>query len=284
MGMPQVLATCGGDGCPVCRAPVRPRIHLGAYTLFACETCSCWCSDAGARNVPTGFDPADYFDNDGADRARWRSLLSNVAEQGEMPRKILDVGCGTGAFLEEAAHQVPSAELTGIELDPERAAFARRRNPEAHVRQGDALRVLSQMDGRFDLITLWDVFEHVCDPRALLQALATRLREGGTIFIQTIHEYSLVPTLGRLSYRLTGGRLRTAARRTHEAHHLVFFSRAGLGLLADAANLSITRRWYDRLARARMDGHPVVTAATAALLTAENAMGNGLFINLVLQS
>ena len=66
--------------------------------------------------------------------------------------------------------------------------------------------------------------------------------------IQTTHEQSLVPWLGRLSYRLSGGRLRFAVRRTHDAHHLVFFSRKGLGRMADAAGLRIDELWYDRLA------------------------------------
>jgi hypothetical protein len=32
-----------------------------------------------------------------------------------------------------------------------------------------------------------------------------------------------------------------------------------------------------------MDGHPLVTAATSLLLAAENALGNGLFVNLLLE-
>jgi len=90
--------------------------------------------------------------------------------------------------------------------------------------------------------------------------------------------------LGRMSYALSGGRLRYPIRRTHEPHHLVFFTEEGLEIAAERANLRIQDRWFDRLLRGRMDGHPVVTAVTALLLRLENAVGNGLFVNLILEA
>ena len=80
-----------------------------------------------------------------------------------------------------------------------------------------------------------------------------------------------------------GRRLVYPIRRTHEAHHLVFFSKRGLESAARGAGLRIRELWFDRLLRGRMDGHPVVTAATSALLRMENALGNGLFVNLILE-
>jgi hypothetical protein len=112
--------------------------------------------------------------------------------------------------------------------------------------------------------------------------LRERLAPGGAIYVQTIHEASLLPTLGRLAYRLSGGRVSHPARRTHEAHHLVFFTRASLEVAAARAGLRLRALWFDRLARRRMDGSPLVTAAAAGLLALENALGNGLFVNLLL--
>ena len=116
----------------------------------------------------------------------------------------------------------------------------------------------------------------------MLRALAARLAPGGALFVQTIHEDSLVPRVGRALYSASGGRVRGPARRTHEPHHLVFFSRAGLRHLAGQASLAIREQWFDRLARDRMDGSAALTAATALVLALENACGNGLFINVLL--
>jgi len=194
------------------------------------------------------------------------------------------VGCGTGAFLAYLNGRVGAdSRLEGIELEPERAAESRRRNPDLKVHEGDARSALSEVTRPLDLVTLWDVFEHVSDPRTLLADLAESLSESGVIYLQTINEHSLMPALGRLAYRFSGGLLRYPARRTHEAHHLVFFTRKGLESMAAEAGLRVREVWFDRLARSRMDGNGLVTGMTSALLAFENGLGNGLFINLILE-
>jgi SAM-dependent methyltransferase len=234
------------------------------------------------RGAQTSFSPAGYFGNPDADRPKWERLLASLPAGGA-PSSVLDVGCGSGAFLAYLGQRFPSIRKSGIELDAARAESARKRNAGASIHAGDALTVLRDLDAQYDLVTLWDVIEHVPDPAALLQALATRLAPGGTLFVQTIHEDSVVPRLGRLAYRLSGGFLRAPLRRTHDAHHLVFFSRRGLGMLAQAAGLVSVATWFDRLAPARMDGSPLLTLPTAALLWLENRWGNGLFVNVILR-
>ena len=277
------LTTQGGDTCPVCRAQAEPRIDLGDYRLFGCAHCKSWSSDALARGAQTSFEPDAYFANADADRLRWEDLLRRTGTGHAATARILDVGCGRGDFLRFLGGRHPQLERCGIELDPERAAAARAADRAAQIRTGEVSVALANLDGAFDLITLWDVFEHLVDPRGALQALASRLTPNGVIFLQTIHEQSVVPTLGRVIHVASAGRIRGPARRTHEPHHLVFFSRQGLTDLADAAGLRIRALWFDRLSMARMDGNRALAAATAALLTVENALGNGLFVNLLLE-
>jgi hypothetical protein len=71
---------------------------------------------------------------------------------------------------------------------------------------------------------------------------------------------------------------------TASASQVVFFTRKGLEIAAARAGLQIRDIWFDRLLRGRMDGHPIVTAITAMLLRLENALGSGLFVNLVLEA
>ena len=278
------LTTEGGDACPVCRASTRPTAELDDYQLFGCPACQSWSSSALARGAVTSFEPEAYFRNPDADRGKWQALHQKLRKNGVGARRALDVGCGTGAFLAFGRETMEMVECTGIELDAARSEEARARNPGADIRTGDALEMAAQLEGPFDLITLWDVFEHVPDPRTLMATLAGLLAPGGALYVQTIHEQSILPALGRLAYDVSGGRLRYPVRRTHDAHHLVFFSLGGLDLLADFAGLDIDERWFDRLARSRMDGSPAVTAFASLLLAAENALGNGLFVNLLLRS
>ena len=56
------------------------------------------------------------------------------------PLSVIDPACGDGAFLAEAARELPDAALHGLEIDPGHAATARRRAPAARVLVGDAFR------------------------------------------------------------------------------------------------------------------------------------------------
>ncbi len=278
------LVTEGGSTCPVCRhRPAAMRIDLGDYRLFECPGCGCWSSDALIRSATVSFEPVSYFANTDADRTRWEGLANRIDTADTGVGSVLDVGCGNGAYLEFVGQRLPNARREGIELDPDRAAEAAARNPDARIHVGDARACLPQAEGPFDLITLWDVFEHVPAPAQLLVDLAALVAPAGRIYIQTIHEDSLVPRLGKLAFRGSGGRVSYPARRSHEPHHLAFFSRRGLRLMADRAGLDISDLWFDRLDRERMDGSPLVVAATSALLMLENLLGNGLFVNLILE-
>lgn len=280
------LFTRGGQACPVCGGLVDRPLELGDFRLAGCRACGSFASDALGTGAATSFEPERYFANAEADHARWGDLLRRVsgAVSNEEPRvtSLLDVGCGTGAFLQFAATRLTLASAAGIELDAGRAAQARESNPSARIHVGDAVATLAGIPGTFDLITLWDVLEHVPAPGELIDALAGKLSPTGAIVIQTINERSLMPAVGRLSYGLTGGRVTSLARRTHEPHHLVFFSRAGLGLLARRSGLRLRDCWFDRLDYARIDGNRLVAAAAATAMALENALGGGLFINVIL--
>lgn len=277
------LTTRGGVACPACRAPARPRIDLGDFRLFACARCGCWSSDALVQGARTSFEPDAYFHHADADRARWADLLGRTCFEEASSKRILDVGCGRGDFLRFVGGRVPGSQRFGIELDPKRAGAARDADPQARIAIGAIPDALAQLDGDFDLITLWDVFEHLADPAQDLQVLAGRLAPGGFLFLQTIHEQSVVPWLGRFLYRASSGRWRGPARRTHEPHHLVFFSQDALRRIAEQARLTIRAQWFDRLARSRMDGSRALATGAALLLAVETALGNGLFVNVLLQ-
>jgi ubiquinone/menaquinone biosynthesis C-methylase UbiE len=80
--------------------------------------------------------------------ALWRMVAPHAAGG------VLDVGCGTGWWLEELAQRVPAgARLAGLDILEARVAAARQRCPEADVRAGDA-RALPWADGSFGAVTM----------------------------------------------------------------------------------------------------------------------------------
>ncbi len=92
--------------------------------------------------------------------------------------KLLDVGSGTGSFVNEMKqHQW---DVLGLEPD----ADARRVSKELYgLELSDTSQLFNLPAGHFDAITLWHVLEHVHDLHAYLQQLKTVLHENGKLFI-----------------------------------------------------------------------------------------------------
>ncbi|MGB9872141.1 MAG: class I SAM-dependent methyltransferase [Anaerolineae bacterium] len=97
-------------------------------------------------------------------------------------RRLLDVGCGTGAFLKEMS-RFGEWELYGVEPLSVPAQIAREQG-NIKIFQGTLLE--SDFSSEFfDVVTWWDVLEHVPNPRACLRETFRILKPGGWLFVQT---------------------------------------------------------------------------------------------------
>mgnify|MGYP001112183930 CR=1 FL=1 len=101
-------------------------------------------------------------------------------------RPLLDVGCHTGVFVEIAS--LHGWNAWGVE--PSRWAVKRAQERELHVVQG-TLRTADLPQAYFDVVTMWDVVEHLADPRGALQQLYRLLKPGGLAVVHTIDIDSL---------------------------------------------------------------------------------------------
>ena len=107
--------------------------------------------------------------------SRLPAWLADRPARGE----LLDVGCGTGAFLEAARRR--GWKIAGTEISPE-AARAASRLLGVEVFCGELASARLESD-RFDLVTLWHVLEHVADPSATLSECARVLSPGGVMVV-----------------------------------------------------------------------------------------------------
>lgn len=113
--------------------------------------------------------------------ARRDILAAYIARYADLPKgaAILEIGCGTG-------HNLPMLGAFGsvdaIEIDPTAGAIAARRLGRA-VGNAPLPDLDGVPDGKYDLIAVLDVIEHVADDVAALQAMARRLKPGGRILI-----------------------------------------------------------------------------------------------------
>ena len=92
--------------------------------------------------------------------------------------RILDVGCGTGANLLMLSNY---GDAEGVDVSEDALAFCRERGLDK-VRLG-AAEELPYEDGAFDLVTAFDVVEHIDDDLAGLREMRRVLRPGGRVLL-----------------------------------------------------------------------------------------------------
>ncbi len=100
--------------------------------------------------------------------------------------RLLDAGCGTGAFLRFLFDRRAVASAAGIDLSPEAVELARKRVPEAELAVA-SLTHLPFADESFDAATLNDVLQHVPEDeveRSLVE-LRRVLRPGAPLVVRT---------------------------------------------------------------------------------------------------
>ncbi|HVY10561.1 MAG TPA: methyltransferase domain-containing protein [Mycobacteriales bacterium] len=116
--------------------------------------------------------------------------------------RVLDIGASSGAWLEVAA--AAGARPTGVEIGETTAADARERGLD--MRTGTLDDAMAGFGGeRFDLITFWDVLEHLRDPGHELDLVRGLLRPGGLLALTFPNVEGLYPRLThRLFARRTG--------------------------------------------------------------------------------
>lgn len=97
--------------------------------------------------------------------------------------RLLDMGCGLGYFVKKAG-SVEGWDAFGCEISKPAADYAREHLNIRNIHCGGAQDPFFD-DKRFDIITLWDVLEHIPEPDPLLKRLSLLLKDTGLLLIHT---------------------------------------------------------------------------------------------------
>jgi 2-polyprenyl-3-methyl-5-hydroxy-6-metoxy-1,4-benzoquinol methylase len=134
---------------------------------------------------------------------------------------LLDIGCSGGFFLSIASKQ--GFRASGIEPNKEESAYA--------IENGINVigSIISDLDSssKFDVITLWDVLEHIREPVNYLKNLRSHLNTNGLVFVQ-------IPTSDSLAARV----MRDACNMFDGIEHLTLFSARSLDIAFKKARYS----------------------------------------------
>jgi SAM-dependent methyltransferase len=234
--------------CTVCKG--RRLEPLSAYRhahLVRCRDCGLVFADCRPTDAELARNYGDYSraDHDSPiTRRRYRELLDGF-ERFREGNRILDMGCGIGFFLEEA--QSRGWDAFGSELESRAVEINRAKGLNCVQAPIDAD---TFEPGSFDVITAFEVVEHLRDPLAEAAVIARALRPGGLFYCTT-------PNFGSLSRRTLRDRWSVIAY----PEHLTYFTpptlRSWLGRFGfEPVKVTTTGVSLARLRAARDEQHP----------------------------
>jgi 2-polyprenyl-3-methyl-5-hydroxy-6-metoxy-1,4-benzoquinol methylase len=228
------------DGlCKLCGS--RRAEHV--YTKNGAELVRCTsCGLVYVRNPPTrdaierhysfasGYHVAFRSDKSAESRAHAARAADflGIVERYTRPGNILDIGCSVGFFLERA--RAEGWTTFGVEISNDTAKLARGRGLDVFTGTLEQARF---RPGSFDVVTMWDVLEHLEDPVATITIAADVLKEEGLLALSTPNVAGFFP---RLSYRAA----RWTGRWPHPEppSHLFQFSKATVSRLLRQSGLT----------------------------------------------
>lgn len=216
--------------CPFCgsleRAVVFSRFEIN---IFQCQTCTLGYSGEFPVDTNDVYSDRDYLPiaiSDYQVNAEYRkrrfgterlSIITQYLGQEQKGARLLDVGCGTGWFLECARDA--GFDVSGLELGRELAK---------HTSDRLGIEVWSRplgemsVDAPYDVITMFDVLEHAPDPKEILRCIYCLLKPGGIALF-------FVPNLDSLGFKVLKGNSSLCM----PVEHLFYFTETALRPVLD---------------------------------------------------
>lgn len=94
---------------------------------------------------------------------------------------FLDVGCGPGLLVSEVAKN-KSVKVFGVDISPHAISFAKKNSPKSSLTIGDVER-LDFKDEQFNVISSFEVLEHLENPEKCLSEMLRCCKKGGHVVI-----------------------------------------------------------------------------------------------------
>ncbi|AMK75103.1 MULTISPECIES: class I SAM-dependent methyltransferase [Methylomonas] len=197
------------------------------------------CTDCGfGRFEPLVSGNVEFYENISAidyyndDKWEFGSALCEIQSAGA--NRILDVGCGSGIFLNYLKRHMPNAELVGYDLNAE--ILSKLAVNGVGVLSGDLSQIkkLSVDEAKFDAVCILQTLEHVRDPVDFLLTFLGLLRPGGVLIITTPN---------------AAGPIRNFPDALTEVppHHITRWTEAALGILLRNQGLKINTVQFEPL-------------------------------------
>ena len=239
-----VPSTAPPRACLLCGAhdPTPFRHDASGYTIVACRGCGLRFLDPqpDAVSLEQLYAETYYHSGDSvklgyarytAEAANWRATFRDrLRWLPPAPARVLDVGAAAGFFVEQA--RAVGYDARGVEPSGWASGFAR--DELGQPVDTGMLEAQRYADASFDVVTMWEVIEHLPDPRAFLAEVSRVLAPGGTLAFST-------PDAGSPAARLSGRRWLGWYK---VPEHLWYFDKPSLRRLLAEAGFQIAQERY----------------------------------------
>jgi 2-polyprenyl-3-methyl-5-hydroxy-6-metoxy-1,4-benzoquinol methylase len=186
--------------CPLCGSQdissfLQAKDHLlthETFNIFRCHSCSFrFTQDTPpADEIGKYYRSQDYISHSDTRKGLISKLYHlgrtimlrkkyGMVKKTSTGKNLMDIGCGTGyfpSFMKQNGYKV-----SGVEADPKAREFAEKEFGIRVYTPGDFLN--HRIEGKFDVITLWHVLEHLDDFNLYLERMLEHLTPGGSLLI-----------------------------------------------------------------------------------------------------
>ncbi len=196
------------DRCIVCedekgKLHIKVRDHLVSQEVFDLHKCPT-CGFVYIQNPPSPdeamryYQTEEYIEHSDSQEGiinklyhKARSIMlpykQRMLARYDLPKKILDVGTGTGYFLNYMKEE--KYEVTGIEISDQARNFGKK-NFGLDIYHPDEL-FKENFPGGYSYISFWHVLEHIYEPRRVLMRLHDLMLPEGIIVIALPNHQSM---------------------------------------------------------------------------------------------
>ncbi len=217
--------------CPLCGTDGgRVLLRDGERTVLRCRACTLgYLSPFPSAEELSAMYGHSYYFRDERYESNLRGLVTGPLRKRVPGGRVLDVGAGGGLFLRLAREAGFDAE--GIDTSAASVELCQKEG--LRVRQA-SLTDLAGADGSYDMITLWDVIEHLEHPLEHVIAARRLLRPGGWLVMKTPHiDWSML-AMSRLMKPFASPRVVLGY-----PGHVVYFNRASMELVLTKAGFKV---------------------------------------------
>ncbi|MDC1068634.1 class I SAM-dependent methyltransferase [Candidatus Kapabacteria bacterium] len=173
--------------CKICNSANTKSYTLGKTKLLECIECGV----TSTLDVASEKDLKQHYENNykiqdlknNYSREKRRvfrfpeqiKLISDIIDLRSPPSKLLDIGSGDGFFLDEARRY--GYECKGVELSEYSRDYCKKIG--LHIESS-----IQNFNNKFDIITMWHVFEHIPNPNDFLKEVLGKLDSDGKLIIR----------------------------------------------------------------------------------------------------